>query len=422
MKALCLLLLAASAASAQTIAIVGGTVHTVDGEVIENGIVLIEDGRIQNVGRSLSIPSNARRLDADGKIVTPGLIDIGTSVGLIEVLSLADTRDASLDNADPFRPSFRVTDGLNPYSIVIPVTRLGGVTTVASLPSGGILAGQAVVIDLTGRRAADMIVREPAALVGAFNPAAAETVGGARGALALRLREALDDARFYGENEDAFGSAALRELSISRLDLEALKNAMSTALPFVVRASSTADIDAAMALAGEYDLDLVVLGGEEAWRRSGDLAASETPVIVKAYANVPVQFDRLGARFDNAALLAKAGVRVVLSTLETHNARNLRFEAGQAVRHGMKWEEALRAVTLTPAEVMGIADTHGSLETGKTANVVVWSGDPFEPASAAEHVFIRGREIEHDSRQIRLLERYKNLDGRPVQYLGNPTP
>ena len=156
-----------------------------------------------------------------------------------------------------------------------------------------------------------------------------------------------DDARFYGENEDAFGSAALRELSISRLDLEALKNAMSTALPFVVRASSAADIDAAMALAGEYDLDLVVLGGEEAWRRSGDLAASETPVIVKAYANVPVQFDRLGARFDNAALLAKAGVRVVLSTLETHNARNLRFEAGQAVRHGMKWEEALRAVTLT---------------------------------------------------------------------------
>ena len=220
MKALCLLLLAASAASAQTIAIVGGTVHTVDGEVIENGIVLIEDGRIQNVGRSLSIPSNARRLDADGKIVIPGLIDVGTSVGLIEVLSLADTRDASLDNADPFRPSFRVTDGLNPYSIVIPVTQLGGVTTVASLPSGGILAGQAAVIDLTGRRAADMIVREPAALVGAFNPAAAETVGGARGALALRLREALDDARFYGENEDAFGSAALRELSISRRDLE----------------------------------------------------------------------------------------------------------------------------------------------------------------------------------------------------------
>ena len=422
MTALCLLLLAASVASAQTIAIVGGTVHTVDGEVIENGIVLIEDGRIQNVGRSLSIPSNARRLDADGKIVTPGLIDIGTSVGLIEVLSLADTRDASLDNADPFRPAFRVADGLNPYSIVIPVTRLGGVTTVASLPSGGILAGQAVVIDLTGRRAADMIVREPAALVGAFNPAAAETVGGARGALALRLREALDDARFYGENEDAFASAALRKLSISRLDLEALKNAMSTALPFIVRASRAADIDAAMALAGEYDLELVILGGEEAWRRSGDLAASETPVIVKAYANVPVQFDHLGARFDNAALLAKAGVRVVLSTLETHNARNLRFEAGQAVRHGMKWEEALRAVTLTPAEVMGIADTHGSLETGKTANVVVWSGDPFEPASAAEHVFIRGREIEHDSRQIRLLERYKNLDGRPVQYLGNPTP
>ncbi len=170
-----------------------------------------------------------------------------------------------------------------------------------------------------------------------------------------------------------------------------------------------------------YGLSGAIIGGEEAWRRTDELVASETPVIVKAYANLPLQFDRLGTRFDNAALLDASGVRVVLSTLTTHNARNLRFEAGQAVRHGLPWSRALAAITLAPAEVIGISETHGSIEAGKVANVVVWSGDPFEPSSAAEHIFIKGREIEHDSRQLRLLERYRDLDGEPVQYLGNPT-
>ena len=410
----------ASAAAAQTTAIVGGTVHTVSGDVIDNGTVIMEAGRITRIGSSLSIPAGARRIDASGKIVTPGLIDLGTSMGLIEVGSLSDTRDASLDLDDPFRAAFRVRDGLNPHSMVIPITRLGGVTSVASLPSGGIVSGQAVVIDLDGRVGAQMIVREPAAMLAAFNPLAAQAVGGARGELSLRLREALDDARVYTEHRDAFDSRSLRRLALSRLDLEAFGPVLEGELPLFVRASRAADIDAVLALTDEYGLTTVIVGGEEAWRRADELVASETPVIVKAYANLPLQFDRLGTRFDNAALLNARGVRVALSTLTTHNARNLRFEAGQAVRHGMPWPAALRAVTLTPAEVIGIAETHGSIEPGKRANIVVWSGDPFEPSSAPEHIFIKGREIEHDSRQLRLLERYRNLDGRAVQYLGNP--
>ena len=209
---------------------------------------------------------------------------------------------------------------------------------------------------------------------------------------------------------------------VSRLDLEALVTAARGELPFVMRASRASDIDAALGLAEAYGLELVILGGEEAWRRSEELARTETPVIVKAYANLPLQFDRLGTRFDNAALLSKAGVPLVLSTLDTHNARNLRFEAGQAVRHGMAWEAALRAITLSPAEVMGIDDRYGSLAEGNVANVVVWSGDPFEPASAPEHIFIKGREIEHDSRQKRLLERYRSLTEGAVQYRANASP
>ena len=175
-----------------------------------------------SVGISVAIPTNARRIEASGKVVTPGLIDLGTSIGLVEVGSLADTRDMSVDDDDPFRAAFRVRDGLNPSSIVIPVTRLGGVTTVASLPSGGIVSGQAVVIDLDGRLATEMIVREPAAMLVGFNSAAARAAGGARGELSLRLHEALDDARFYREHQNAFDSGSLRRLSLSRLDLEAL--------------------------------------------------------------------------------------------------------------------------------------------------------------------------------------------------------
>ena len=422
MRLLAFLVFVTVPAAAQTTAIVGGTIHTVSGEVIEDGTVLIDGSVIRAVGASVSIPPGAQRIEARGKIITPGLIDIGTSVGLVEVGSLADTRDSRLLGDDPDRAGFRAGDGLNPHSILIPITRLGGVTTVASLPSGGIIAGQSVLIDLDGRHASEIIVQNPAALVGAFNPSAAEAAGGARGMLALRLREAFDDALFYAERRDAFDARALRSLSISRLDLEALVTAARGELPFVMRASRASDIDAALGLAEAYGLELVILGGEEAWRRSEELARTQTPVIVKAYANLPLQFDRLGTRFDNAALLSKAGVPLVLSTLDTHNARNLRFEAGQAVRHGMAWEAALRAITLSPAEVMGIDDRYGSLAEGNVANVVVWSGDPFEPASAPEHIFIKGREIEHDSRQKRLLERYRSLTEGAVQYRANTSP
>jgi imidazolonepropionase-like amidohydrolase len=139
-------------------------------------------------------------------------------------------------------------------------------------------------------------------------------------------------------------------------------------------------------------------------------------VIVKALNNLPTEFDRLGTRFDNAARLDSAGVPVAISTFDTHNARTLRLEAGNAVRYGMDPDAALRAVTLTPAEVLGVADTHGSLEVGKTANLVVWSGDPFEPLTSVEHVFISGEEMPDDSRQKRLLRRYDDLGNRPPAY------
>lgn len=395
---------------AQATAIVGGTVHPVDSPAIPNGVVVIEDGRISAVGPegSVSVPDGARRIDARGRVVTPGFFDAATHVGLVEVGSVGGTRDYALDG-DAVRAAFRVSDGLNPYSTVVRVTRAGGVTTVAVTPSGGAIAGQGAVLDLAGSTAPEMLVRDPSAVYAAINPGGAASAGGARGGLLLRLREVLDDARVYSERGDAYERGAIRSLSASRLDLRALQPVLERRLPLVVRASRAADIDAALRLADEYDLRLVIEGGEEAWLRADRLADAGVPVIVKPLSNLPTSFDRLGTRYDNAARLARAGVPVVISTLDTHNARNLRQEAGNAVRFGMEWDAALRAVTLAPAEAFGVADGRGSLEAGKAADIVVWSGDPFELSSSPVEVFIRGRRVDLDSRQKQLLERYRSL-------------
>jgi imidazolonepropionase-like amidohydrolase len=408
----------AGPATAQPTAIVGGTVHPVSGPEIDNGVVLLQGDTIAAVGprSEVDVPSDARRIDASGQVVTPGLMDAATATGLVEVSAVGSTRDNALDTDDAIRAAFRVTDGINPNSVVIPVTRLGGVTTVASTPSGGAVAGQGAVIDLHGETVDEMLVRDRAALYAAFTPGATEATGEARGGLAMRLREAFEDARFYTENTNDYRRGATRDLSMSRLDLEALASTLDGERPLVVRAARASDIDAALRIAEEFDLDLRIEGGEEAWMRADRLAAADVPVVVKALNNLPTEFDRLGTRFDNAARLADAGVPVVISTFDTHNARTLRLEAGNAARFGMDRDAALRAVTLAPAQMLGVADTHGSLEVGKTANVVVWSGDPFEPLTTVEHVFIGGTEMPDDSRQKRLLRRYDDLGDWPPAY------
>jgi imidazolonepropionase-like amidohydrolase len=412
------LCLSASPVLAQTTALVGGAVHPVSEPMIEDGVVVLAGDTIQAVGArgEVAIPDGARRIDVSGQVVTPGLMDAVTATGLVEVSAVASTRDQALDTDDAIRAAFRVTDGINPNSVVIPVTRLGGVTTVASVPAGGAIAGQGAVIDLAGASVQDMLVKDRAALYAAFTPGAADAAGEARGGLALRMREAFEDARFYAENQGRYQRGATRNLSISRLDLQVLADVVAGEQPLVVRAARASDIDAALRLADAYGLALRIQGGEEAWMRADRLAAADVPVIVKPLNNLPTAFDRLGTRFDNAARLSAAGVPVAISTFDTHNARTLRLEAGHAVRHGMDHAAALRAVTLAPAQMLGIADTHGTLAVGKTANVVVWSGDPFELLTAVEHVFIRGTRMPDDSRQKRLLRRYLDAEALPPAY------
>ncbi|HSR43463.1 MAG TPA: amidohydrolase family protein, partial [Longimicrobiales bacterium] len=401
-------------APAQTVAVTGGTVHTVEGPTLEGATVLVRDGVVQAVGADVRIPADAERIDAAGGVVTPGLIDASTRLGLVEVGAVGETRDYAM-GGDPVTAAFDVRDGINPRSTLVEVNRLGGVTTVVTRPAGGLVSGQAAVIDLVGSSVGEMMVRPRAAMAAAYGG----DDDGSRGEVSLRLRELFDDARFWAENRDAWQRGSSRPLSHSRLDLEALQPVLAGQMPLVVEVNRASDIEAVLRLADEYGLDLVVEGGAEAWIVADALAEADVPVILKPLTNLPAGFDRLGARFDNAALLREAGVRVVISTFDAHNVRNLPREAGNAVRFGMSWDDALRAVTLEPARVLGIDDRYGSLAAGKVANLVVWSGDPFELSTRPDVVMIRGRVVPEDSRQRRLLERYRTLEGEmPPAYRG----
>ena len=392
---------------AQTIAITGGTVYPVSGPKIANATVLIRDGKIAAVGTGVAVPSDATRIDAAGKWVTPGLIDGGGQLGLVEIGAVAATREASLQG-DTIAAAFNVTEGINPASAVIAVTRIEGITTVLATPTGNLVSGQAALIDLDGATIEQMVVKSPAGMVLDDSESGKDYAGGSRAGLADRLRRVFRDALEYERRKADFSRAQMQPLSAPARDLEALLPVLHAQEPLIAYANRRSDIATALRLAREFKLKLVLAGAQEGWEVARDIAAAGVPVLVEPLDNIP-SYDALGIRYENAALLARAGVKVALMETDTHNARNLRQQAGNAVSYGMSWDQALRAVTLAPAEMLGVADRYGSLESGKVANVVVWSGDPFEFTTGVEHVFIRGKEMPLTSRQTELFERYKKL-------------
>ena len=404
--------LAASAAvvagaRAQTTAITNARIHTVSGQVIENGTVVIRDGRIAAVGPDVDLPPNARVIDGTGKVVTPGFLDSSTSLGLSEISGVSGTNDAATSNAR-LTAAFNVADALNPLATAIPVTRVEGITRAVLVPGGfsSILRGQGVLVHLDGDRAASMILRNPVGVYVTLGESGAGRAGGSRAAAMLLLREALQDARDYGANRNAFLAGNRREYALSRLDLEALQPVLRREVPFIVSVDRAADILTVLRFANEENVRVILSGVEEGWMVADDIAGAGTHVIINSMDNIP-GFDNLGATLENAARLHAAGVTVLLSSFDGSNVRNLRQVAGNAVSYGLAHDAALEAVTLTPARVWGLADRYGSIEVGRDADLVVWSGDPFEFATAAELVFIQGREQPPATRQQLLFERYR---------------
>lgn len=420
------LVLSATATQAQTVAITGGKVYPVSGPVIEGGTVLFRDGKIVAVGRDVAVPADARRIDATGKIVTPGLVNAATELGLTEIGAVGSTREYGAPNAENgITAAFTPWIGLNPTSILLAPAREAGVTTVMVAPEGGLISGQAGVVHLVPGDAQDMILRSPVGMVATLGPGRGAN-GGSRAETLLKLREVLDDAKAYRTRRADFERAQIRPLAASRLDLEALQMVLDGRIPMIIEAEKSSDIQAAMKLAKDYGFKMILAGGAEAWMVADELATARIPVLTGAMNNIPESFATLGQRQENAGLLSKAGVQVSVignaggGDEDAFNVRNVRFEAGNAVAYGMDWNAALRSITLTPAETFGVADRVGSLAPGRSADVVIWSGDPLEFATQPEHVFIAGREVTAPSRQDLLEDRYKTLPPNYRQPLGKP--
>lgn len=412
-----LVLLLPTVASAQDLAITGGTVLTGTGQKFEHGTVLIHDGKVTAVGSGLTVPAGVRVLDATGKTVTPGLINSYTSVGAVEIEAVNETNDIASNNPR-FTAAFSVVYGLDPYSTLLPIERDGGVTSAVVAPAAraSIIGGQGALIHLAGAVADSMIIRAPLAMFGILNEGAAERSGGSRGDAMLRLREFLEDVRDYARNPSAFEARNLRDLSLSRLDLEAMVPVVQGRLPLVLSVDRAPDILNALALAREFKLHLVLAGAAEGWLVADAIARDSVGVIIDPLTDIP-GYDQLAATLSNAARLQKAGVTVALATFDAHNARNVRFLAGNAVANGMPYDAALAAITSAPARIWRVEQQVGALAPGRQADLVVWSGDPLELMTQAEHVFIGGREMPQDNRQRELLARYRHLsDSLPPAY------
>ncbi|GJL92488.1 MAG: amidohydrolase [Hyphococcus sp.] len=408
----------ASAASAQTVAIMDGRVHTVSGGVIENGDVIIRDGRIAQVGADLTAPAGATVIDATGKVVTPGLFAPLSGIGLVEIGAVEDANDSSPGEGFPLGASLNAIDAYNPGSVLIPVNRAAGVTRALMSPSAGptIFAGRAAVIDLSGRP--NSVTRAEAAQMVMMGENGAERAGGTRmGAWAV-LREYLDEARSYHANPNDY----VRRPHDGRFavsDLKALGPVINGEQPLIVSVNSANDIRTLIRLKTTYRLNVIIVGGSEAWRVAREIAAANIPVITSGMYNLPGQFEDIDATLKNAARLNQAGVKV--SFYEgAHNTRLIRQHAGNAVAEGLPIDAGLAAITLNPATFYGLSDQLGSLDVGKIADVVIWDGDPLEVTTKPEAVFINGRPQDLNNRQHMLMERYRDLSrgDLPFAYRG----
>ncbi len=394
--------------AAAPLAIVGGRVHTGTGEVLEDATIFLDKGLVQKIGKGLPVPAGTVTIDAKGAIVTPGFVDALTAIGLVEVSLEGSTHDDDHGGKDPIRAAFRAADGYNPASTIIGITRAEGVTSAGIVPAGGLFSGQSAWADLDGPTRESALAAGPLALHVHLDGSLNGDRGGPAAALLL-AREVFDDARTFVKNRASWERNQSRPFAASRLDLEALADALAGKIPVVFHVDRASDVLAAVALAKEFGLRPVIAGGAEAWKVAPRLAESKVPVLVNPLEPGPSSFDTLGTRDDNAALLHAAGVPVVITTGDTHNARKLRQLAGNAVRAGLPHAAAIAAITRAPAEALGLGARYGTLAPGKVANLVVWSGDPLEIATRPLAVVIRGKKVDLANRQAALLARYRKL-------------
>lgn len=404
--------------STRLIVFQGGRIITAGGGTIRNGSVVVRGDRIIRVSRNKQAPPGALIVNIHGRVLAPGFIDIVTSLGLAEIWAVGSTVDGRSTENDPVRASFQARTAFNADSVVIPTARAGGVTSALAVPVGGLVSGQSAWIDLFAFRGHARIVRPALALHFQLGARVARELETSRGSAVEKIHELLDDALFYEKNKGDFEKRRLRKTAAGRRDLAALLEVLKGRRHAFFYANRASDIRAALAIARKYKIKALIVGGADAWRLTRELRLSRTPVILNPFHNLPRNFDQLRARSDTAAILDRAGVRVVISTLDAYDWRHrvhvLRQAAGNAVREGMKRTSALAAITIQPARALGMQGNYGSIAAGKMANLVVWSGDPLELSSRVEQMFISGRRVSLDNRQRALMRRYRTLPKRKI--------
>jgi imidazolonepropionase-like amidohydrolase len=407
-----LAVLAAAPASAETIAITNATVYQRPDRKLDNATVVMRDGKITDIGVGVDVPAGAKAIDGKGKTVTAGLVEAWTQIGLIEVELEPSGNDGRFGTTPTeIHAAYRSIDAYDTRSVAIPIARTGGVTSAITGPTGGLVAGQATWVSLAG--GAIKPIRFPVAMNAALGPGA--VAKHSRGHAVEKLRELFDDVDNYRRNKAAFERNQSRRLAANRLDLEALLPVLDGRVPLVVHANSEVDIRAALAIANERKLRLVIAGGTEAWRLTKELAAARVGVLVDPTDNLPGNLAAVDARDDNVAVLVKAGVAVAISTLgDPSAARTIRQRAGVAVAHGLPWDKGLAAITSVPAQLFGSKD-RGTLDKGSVADVVVWSGDPLELTTQVETVIIGGVVQSLSTHQTRLRERYQVMPKKTAE-------
>ena len=409
----------ATPASAETIAIVNGKVATIArAEPIENGTVLIRDGRIVSVGSNVAVPADARVVDAAGGWVTPGLFAGYSRVGIVEVDAVSGTNDIQANSA-PYAAAIDIAPAVNPLTTAIAVTRIEGVTRAAVMPDAGndIFGGQGLVLSLGE---GTPITRQQAFQYIVMGEDGARLAGGSRGALFARLADAFAEAAAYARNPAGYGYGRDRGSLLKRADAAALAKVIGGEVPAVVSVNRASDIVNVLALKKAYPrLRLILAGAAEGWTVADKIAAAGVPVLASVAPNLPESFEALAATQSNVGRMIRAGVKVAIVPIGrdlNHQVRLIPQQAGNLVAQGripggvqVSHAEALAALTRNPAEIFGLGGELGTLEPGKRADVVVWSGDPIELASAPTALFIDGRETPLVSRQTKLRDRYNPL-------------
>jgi len=374
---------------------------TVD-EVFEDHDIYVVNGKIVEINKDLDLSAD-KIINAEGKVITAGFISPYSHLGLVEINMLAETRD---DSSSVYSAGFSISQAFNPSSTLIPYNLNGGLTSAISTPSSnGLFSGLGSAFSLSGENKS--LLLKDLALYGSI-----EAGGESKAANLLLMEDIFELTRTFNGDLDKIQDHALpKSFEYSKRDLMAIKRVLSKEIPLVIPVNRASDILSVIEFSKNQNIRLVIMGAAEGWRVAKQLFESKTPVILEPINNLPTSFDNLGSKLENAALLNKAGVKLLISSdrWETHNAYLSRQGAGIAVSYGLPWNEAVNALTKNVSETFNIPD-RGTLTIGNEADLIVWDADPLDVTSFAEQIYISGKLMPANTRSLMLRDRYLKRD------------